>query len=135
VMAHAQKPDFVFRRNGRVHLNRRGRQFSRLLAVEVCVSAVIMLDTPYSEVVWRVLATHSIRQFPLNSPPGRHRVPSHFDWSLQNCNYSRNACLAAPYASECIKDFNKFKPFPSGQQLEFKPQLHWWVELSILSFF
>ena len=35
-MAHAQKPDFVFRRNGRVHLNRRGRQFSRLLAAEVC---------------------------------------------------------------------------------------------------
>jgi len=33
---HAQKPDFVFRRNGRVHLNRRGRQFSRLLAAEVC---------------------------------------------------------------------------------------------------
>jgi hypothetical protein len=32
VMAHAQKPDFVFRRNGRVHLNRQGRQFSRLLA-------------------------------------------------------------------------------------------------------
>jgi len=28
-MAHAQKPDFVFRGNGRVHLNRRGRQFSR----------------------------------------------------------------------------------------------------------
>jgi hypothetical protein len=27
-MAHAQKPDFVFRRKGRVHLNRRGRQFS-----------------------------------------------------------------------------------------------------------
>jgi hypothetical protein len=24
VMAHAQKPDFVFRPNGRVHLNRRG---------------------------------------------------------------------------------------------------------------
>jgi len=34
-MAHAQKPDFVFRRNGRVHLNRLGRQFSRLLAAEV----------------------------------------------------------------------------------------------------
>ena len=28
-MVHAQKPDFVFRRNGRVHLNRRGRQFSQ----------------------------------------------------------------------------------------------------------
>jgi len=31
-MAHPQKPDFVFGRNGRVHLNRRGRQVSRLLA-------------------------------------------------------------------------------------------------------
>ena len=68
VMAHAQKPDFVFRRNGRVHLNMRGRQFSRLLAAEVCASAVVMLDTPCSEVVWRVLATHSIRQFPLHFP-------------------------------------------------------------------
>jgi hypothetical protein len=71
VMAHAQKPDFVFRRNGRVHLNRRGLQFSWLLAGEVCASAVglvVMLDTPCSEVVWRVLATHSIRQFSLHFP-------------------------------------------------------------------
>ena len=68
VMTHAQKPDFVFRRNGRVHLNRRGRQFSRLLAADVCASAVVMLGTPCSEVVWRVLATHSIRQFPLHFP-------------------------------------------------------------------
>jgi len=44
-MAHAQRQDFVFRRNGRVHLNRWGRQFSRLLAAEVCASAVVMLDT------------------------------------------------------------------------------------------
>jgi len=68
VMAHAQKPDFVFRRNGRVHLNRRGRQFSRLLAADVCASAIVMLDTPCSEVVWRVLAIHSIHQFPLHFP-------------------------------------------------------------------
>jgi len=27
-MAHAQKPDFVFQRNERVHLNQQGRQFS-----------------------------------------------------------------------------------------------------------
>ena len=67
-MAHAQKPDFVFQRNGRVYLNRRGRQFSQLLTAEVCTSAVVMLDTPCSEVVWRVLATHSIRQFPLHFP-------------------------------------------------------------------
>ena len=68
MIAHAQKPDFVFLRNGRIHLNRRGRQFSRLLAAEVCTSALVMLDTPCSEVVWRVLATHCIRQFPRHSP-------------------------------------------------------------------
>jgi hypothetical protein len=42
VMAHAQKPDFIFRRNGRVQLNRRGRHFSRLLAAEVRTSALIV---------------------------------------------------------------------------------------------
>jgi len=68
VMAHAQKPYFVFRRNGLVYLNLRGRQFSRLLAAEVCASAVVMLDTPCSEVVWRVLATHPILQFPVYFP-------------------------------------------------------------------
>jgi len=67
-MAHSQKPDLIFRRNGRVHLNRRGRQFSRLLAAELCASAVVMLDTTCSEVVWRVLTTHFIRQFPLHFP-------------------------------------------------------------------
>jgi len=40
-MAHAQKTNFVFRRNGRVHLNLRGLQLSRLLAAEVCASAYI----------------------------------------------------------------------------------------------
>jgi len=51
VMAHAQKTEFVFRRNGRVHLNRRGLQFSRLLAAEVCASVLVMLDAPRSDVV------------------------------------------------------------------------------------
>ena len=46
VVAHAQKPDLVFQRNGRVHFYRRGFQFSRLLAAEVCASAVVMLDRP-----------------------------------------------------------------------------------------
>jgi len=45
-----------------------GRQFSRLLAAEVCASAAVMLHTPCSKVVWRVLATHCIRQFPLRFP-------------------------------------------------------------------
>jgi len=68
VPAQAQKPDFVFRRNGRVHLNRQGSQFSRLLATEVCARAIVMLHTPSSEVVWKILATHSIRHFPLHFP-------------------------------------------------------------------
>jgi hypothetical protein len=54
VMAHALKPDFVFRRNRRVHLNWRGRKFSHLLAAGVCASAVVMvviLDTPCSKEV------------------------------------------------------------------------------------
>jgi len=68
VMAHAQKPDVVFQQNRRVHLNRRWRQFSLLLAAELCASAVVMLDTQCSKVVWRVLATHSILQFPLHFP-------------------------------------------------------------------
>jgi len=67
-MAYAQKPDFVFRRNGRVRLNRQGRQFGRLSAAETCASAVVMLDAPCSEVVWRVLATYPICQFPLHFP-------------------------------------------------------------------
>ena len=75
-MAHAQKPDLVFQRNGRVHLNRLGGQFSRLFAAEVCVSAVVMLDTPCSEA--RLLATHSTR-FPFASSTVRHRVPSGFN--------------------------------------------------------
>ena len=58
--------------NGRVHLNWAGGvgggQFSRLLAAEVCASAVVMLDTPCCEVVRKVLATQSIRQFPLHFP-------------------------------------------------------------------
>jgi len=69
VMPHAQKPDFVFRAKRTSPFKSAGRrQFSRLLAAEVCASAVVMLDTPCSEVMWRVLATHSIRQFPLHFP-------------------------------------------------------------------
>ena len=64
-MAHAQKPEFVFPRKGRVHLNRWGRQFSRLTAVEECGSVVVMvvmLDRPRSEVKWNYPG------YPLHSP-------------------------------------------------------------------
>jgi len=52
VMAHAQKPNFVFRaKRASPFKSAGGRQFSRLLEAEVCASAVVMLDTPCSEAV------------------------------------------------------------------------------------
>jgi len=74
VMTHAQKPDFVLRRNGRVHLNRQERSFSRLLAAEVCASAVVMLDTSCSR--GGVKGTG----YPLHSP-----VPLHFTSRASPC--------------------------------------------------
>ena len=93
VMAHAQKPDFVFRRNGRVHLNQRGRQFSQLVAGEVCVSAVVMLDASCSEVVWRVLTTHSIRQFPLHFPS--RASPCAITYQLDSTSSDNCGCWAS----------------------------------------
>jgi hypothetical protein len=95
-MAHAQKPDFVFRRIVRVHLNRQGRQFSRLLAAEMWASAMVMLDTPCSELVWRVLDTYSIRLFPLHLPSRASPCAITFQlestW-LTNCRQPALNCL------------------------------------------
>ena len=106
-MAHAQKPDFVFQRNGRFHLNRPGGgvQFSRLLAAEACASAVVMLDTPCSELVWRVLATHSIRQFPLHFP-------------------SRASPCAITFQLDSTTNLNP-PPLCPGQKLDFKSKRNW----------
>jgi hypothetical protein len=98
VMVQLQKPDFFFRRNGRVHLNRRGRQFSQLLAAEVCASVVVLLDTPCFEVAWRVLATHSFRQFPLHFPFRASRCAITFQ--LDSSNVSEK-----PTASEFGQKF------------------------------
>jgi hypothetical protein len=87
VMAHAQKPDFVFLRNGRVHLNRRGRQFIRLLAAEACGSAVVMLDTPRSGVAWEYWLPTPLASFPFTSPPVRHLVPSSFNWTPMHAHW------------------------------------------------
>jgi hypothetical protein len=78
-----------FGETDRVHLNQRGCQFSRLLAAEVCASAVVMLDTPCSEVAWRVLATHSFRKFPPSLPlpciTVCHHVSTGLYTSVNNC--------------------------------------------------
>jgi hypothetical protein len=82
-MAHAQKPDFIFQRSGWVHLNQHGCQLSSLLAAEVCASVIVMLDTPCSEVVWRLLWLPTpFISFLFTSPPVRHCVPLYFNWTL-----------------------------------------------------
>ena len=97
VMAHAQKPDFVFRRKGWVHFNWRGRQFSRLLAAEVCASAVVMLDTPCYEIVWRVLAIHSIRQFLLHFPSRASPCAITFKLDSTNWLQQKFVCSRLPW--------------------------------------
>ena len=90
--AHGQKPDFVFRLNGRVHLNRWGSQFSRLLAAEVCALAVVILDTPPSEVMWEYWLPTPFASFPFTSPPMRHRVPPHSERSIIRANKMPTRC-------------------------------------------
>jgi hypothetical protein len=71
VMAHAQEPDFVFRRNRRVYLNRQrasvqsttGSRGVRISGSNVGYTMFRGTDHLSSEVMWKVLATHSIRQF------------------------------------------------------------------------
>jgi len=117
VMAHVQKPDFVFRRNGRIRLNRRGHQFSRLLAAEVCASAVVMLDTTCSEVVCRVLATHSTRQVPPLLPLPFVNVCHHISTGVYRS------------ASKCLEPLNQWQRnpgrFESSSHLNFSFFFDW----------
>ena len=60
-----------------------GRQFSRLLAAEVCaISGSNAGYTMFRGSVKGWLPT-AFASFPFTSPPVRHRVPSHFNCSLQ----------------------------------------------------
>jgi len=120
-MSHAQKPDFVFRRNGRVHLNRREPQFSRLLAAEVCASAVVMLHTPCSEVVRTVLVTHSIRQFPLHSPS--HASACAITFQLDSTRYSCQILIKLEFSRQIFAKSSNIKfhenPFSGSRAVPF----------------
>ena len=75
-----------------------GRQFSRLLAAEVRASAVVMVDRPCSDVVCRVLANHSIRQFPFHFPPSV-TVCHHVSTGLYTEEFERNRAVWVLYIS------------------------------------
>jgi len=117
VMAHTHKPDFFFRRNGRVHLNRRGRQFSRLLAGELWATACRVCTARASlcsAVMWRLLVTHSILLFPILYPPVRHRMPSHFNWTLTIINPRQPSGVQFAYVRPFRQTKSTFlKSFPS----------------------
>ena len=85
-MAHPRKPGFVFRRNGRVHLNRRGGVSS----VDYWHSRVVRIsgsNAGYTMFRGSVKGTgyplHSPVS-PFTSPPVRHRLPSHFNRTLHD---------------------------------------------------
>ena len=87
VLAHAQKPDFVFRRNGRVHLNRREPSVqpttgSRGVRISGNNAGYTMFRGSYEE-YWLPTPFASL---PFISPPVRHRVPSHFNWTIPTVN-------------------------------------------------
>ena len=83
-MAHAQKPDFVFRaKRTSPFKSAEGRQFSRLLASRgVRISGSNAGYTMFrGSVKGAGYPLHSPVS-PFTSPPGRHRVLSRFNWSL-----------------------------------------------------
>jgi len=87
-----------------------GRQFSRLLAAEVCASAVVMLDTTCFDVVWRVLATHSIHQFPIHFPSRTSpcaitfqlNSTYHFSMNAPNCYVIRTLPILLLYITALL---------------------------------
>jgi len=73
-----------------VHLNRPVGVSSVNYWQQSCAaSAAVMLDTPCSEVVWRVLATHSIRQFPFTSPTVHHHISTGLYMPSYDCMNAR----------------------------------------------
>ena len=88
VMAHAQKPDLVFRRNGRVHLNWRGggRSVQSTAGSRgVRISGSNGSNAGYT-VFWGRVQDYwlptPLACFPFTSPTVRHRLPSGFNWAL-----------------------------------------------------
>ena len=87
-MAHAQKPDFVVLRNGRVHLNRQGPGASVQLTTGSRGVRISSSNAGYTMFRGRVKGTG----YQLHSPvspslplPVRQRVPSRLNWILPSC--------------------------------------------------
>ena len=84
VMAHARKPDFVFLRNGRVHLNRRGASVQSTTGSR----GVRISGSNAGYTMFRGSAKGT--GYPLHSPVSPslpltcvNHVPSYFNWTLK----------------------------------------------------
>ena len=91
VMAYAQKPDFVFRRNGRVHLNRPGEGASVQSTAGSRGVRISGSNAGYTMFRGSVKGTGyplPFASFPFTSPTVRHREPSHFNWTPTNISRS-----------------------------------------------
>ena len=88
VMAHSQKPHFVFRRNGRVHLIRRGVSVqsitgSWVVRISGSNAGYTMLRGSVKSTGYPLHSPVPPLQFP--APHVRHHVPSNFNWTLPCC--------------------------------------------------
>jgi hypothetical protein len=102
-MAHAQKPDFVFRaeRTSPFKSAERGVSSVDYWQPRCALSAVVMLDTPCSEVVWRVLAIHCIRQFPLHFPS--RASPCAVTFQLESTHSAGKRATCHPHSiNDCL---------------------------------
>jgi len=93
-MAHAQKPDFVFRRNGRVHLNRRGASF-QLTAGSRSVS-ISGSNAGYTKFRGSVKSTG----YPLHSPVSPSLPPRASPCAIRFQTYSTYRRALQPITSE-----------------------------------
>jgi len=82
-MAHAQKPDFVFQRKGRINLNRRGSSVRSI--IDSRVVRISGTNAGYSMCRGSVKSTGYPFHSPASSslfPAVRHLVPSRCNWAL-----------------------------------------------------
>jgi len=85
VMANAQKPDFVFRRNGRVPFKSAGAFVQSTTGSRVvCISGSNAGYTMFQRWYAGYWLPTPFGIFPFTSPPVRHRVPSRFNWTIPN---------------------------------------------------
>ena len=130
-MAHAQKPDFVFPRNGRVHLNRWGTSVQSTAGSRgVRVSLSNAGYTTFGGGV-RVLATHSIRQFPLHFPSRSSPCATRFRTSSTTPTPLQPLCKKGWVVSTTPRLLPHWK-YPSGwmglgvvMDEHGKPRPHW----------